>query len=89
MQNVLNDCPTPAKPSIDHIQDCQDQQRQAMEHLVAHLRQALKQGIDVFFDDERRERTRQRRELERAFELYRQADAKVEILIAQFGPRLS
>ena len=84
MQNVLNDCPTPSKPSIDHIQDCQNQQRQAMEHLVAHLRQTLEQGTDVF-SDARRERTRERRELEKAFELYRQADAKADILIAQFG----
>lgn len=85
MLNVLNDCPTPSKPSMDHIQECQDQQRQAMEHLIEHLRQTLKQGTDAFFSDARRERTRQRKELEKAFELYRQADAKIDILIAQFG----
>jgi hypothetical protein len=87
MQNVLNDCPTPSKPSIDHIQDCQNQQRQAMEHLIEHLRQTLEREAVMPFNDARRERTRQRRELERAFELYRQADAKIDILIGRFGGR--
>ena len=85
MQNALKNCPSPTKPSIDHIQDCQDQQRQAMDHVVAHLRQKIVERSSYSFNETQRECARQRRQLDRAFELYKQADAKVQVLITRFG----
>lgn len=85
MKNALENCPSPAKPSIDHIQGCQDQQRQAMDHLIAHLRQSITESSDLLITDPRRECSRQQKQLERAFELYKQADTKFQILIDHFG----
>ena len=89
MKKALENCPSPSKPSTDHIQDCQEQQRQAMEHLIAHLRQMIASRSDVPFNGALRECNAQRRQLEKAFELYKQAEAKVQVIIAQFGGALS
>jgi hypothetical protein len=85
MQNALKNCPSPTKPSIDHIQSCRDEQQQLTDHLIAHLRQKIVERSNDSFNETQRECARQRKQLDRAFELYKQAEAKVQILIGHFG----
>lgn len=85
MKNALENCPSPTKPSIDHIQSCRDEQQQLTDHLIAHLRQKIVERSSYSFNETQRECARQRRQLDRAFELYKQADTKVQILIGHFG----
>lgn len=77
----LENCPFPTKPSMGHIIDCLDQQRKAMEHLVAHVGQMIRGRADVAIKDDLRECKRQRRQLEKALELSKQAEAKIQVLI--------
>jgi hypothetical protein len=60
-----------------------------MEHLMTHLRQMIASRSDVAFNGALRECNTQRRQLEKAFELYKQAEAKAQVIIAQFGGALS
>jgi len=84
MQNALKNCPSPTKPSIDHIESCRDEQQQLTDHVIVHLRQKIVERSNHSFNETQRECARQRRQLDRAFELYKQAEAKVQILITQF-----
>src|ERR1700690_3868107 len=72
MPNVPDSCPSPSKPSITHIQECQDQQRQAFEHLLVHLRQKIAESYSVAFNDGLKECARRSKQLESAFELFKQ-----------------
>lgn len=85
MKNALETCATPTKPSEAHIQGCQDQQRQAMDHLIAHIRQRIAEVSATAFADSLRECNSRRKQLEKALELYKQADTKFQILIDHFG----
>ena len=56
---------------------------------MTHLRQMIASRSDVAFNGALRECNTQRRQLEKAFELYKQAEAKAQVIIAQFGGALS
>ena len=88
MPNALKNCPSPTKPPINHIQECQDQQRQAMDHLIAHLRQKIVERSNAPIVDGQKECARLRSQLNKAFEFYKQAEAKIQVLIADFGGSL-
>jgi hypothetical protein len=85
MPNVPDSCASPLKPTMGHIQECQDQQRQAFEHLLVHLRQKIAESYSVAFNDGLKECARRSKQLESAFELFKQAEAKVQILISWCG----
>lgn len=68
-QNLPQDCPYKFAVPKNHVVECYDRHRQAFDHLVGHLNGR----VNVY----------QRKELQKAFELYREAQAKLEILIAQ------
>jgi hypothetical protein len=85
MPNVPDSCPSPLKPSINNVQECLDQQRQAFEHLLTHVRQVIAERSNFVLRDALKECSRQRRELDSAFELFKRAEAKVQIIVEGFG----
>jgi hypothetical protein len=85
MENELQKCPIPLKPTDAHIRDCLREQQQATAHVLAHVKQKVdERKNDPPFLGTRSEIARQRKRLEKAFELFKQAEAHLHILIA--GP---
>jgi hypothetical protein len=85
MEKQLEDHLVIRKPLINQILNCHDQQRQATDQLITHLRQMIHDRSCLSFGDEQKEAGRQLRQLERAFELYKQAEAKIQIIITRLG----
>ena len=85
METKLQNRPADGKPLIDQAWNCYDQQHRVTEDLIAHVRRIIQDRSRIAFGDEQKEGARQLRQLERAFELYKQADAKIQLLLARLG----
>ena len=85
METKLQNRPADGKPLIDQARDCYDVQRRATEDLITHVRLMMQDQSRFSFRDEQREDRRQLSQLESAFELYKQAEAKIQLLLARLG----
>ena len=85
METIVEKCPADGKAASHHIQDCHDEQLRANEHVFHHLRQIIMKASDLPYGHGQKEIARKLRELEKAFELCKQAEAKIQILITALG----
>jgi hypothetical protein len=85
METTIEKCPADGKAAFHHIRACHDEQRRANEHVINHLRQLILKRSQLSFGHEQREIARKSRQLERAFELYEEAEAKIQILLTWLG----
>jgi hypothetical protein len=92
MKNPLENCPLGLQsptPGEDHVLSCVEEHRAAAAHLVAHLREALRRRSNYpVFERERRQHPLLLRQLERAHEVSKEADAKFESLISRLASSL-
>ena len=88
MENTALSCSNVSKPTREHVRDCMRQQQEATEHLLRHLQQIVGEYSGSPFKHDRAEYVRRCKRLEKAFELFRQADTQVHILIAGPGGAL-
>ena len=85
METKLQNRPADGNPLIDQARNSYDQQRRATEDLIASIRRIIQDQSRFSFGDNRKEDARQLRQLESAFELYKQAEAKIQMLLARLG----
>lgn len=76
------------KPAAEHVKSLLDTQRQTTTHILDDLRYLLLKESDLIFKRQSSEIERRLRQLERALEFYRRAEARIEILISHLGGRL-
>jgi hypothetical protein len=89
MTSPLESCPNYAKhrkAALAHLEQCIEQLREAQSHLVGHIRSSFRQrlsdGPPKIVGLRNRECLRQLREVDKAYELGKQAEAKFETLIS-------
>jgi hypothetical protein len=80
---------TPAmKAATEHVKNVLDSQRQTTAHLLADLRYLLLKDSDLIFKHRTNDIERRLRQIERALEFYRSAEARIEILISHLEGRV-
>ncbi len=89
-QHSVGFCPTqspefPAGSSLtEHLERCLEAQRQAAAHLIRDLRHLAREQSNLALSGDRTY-SQQLTQIDRAYELWRQAEAKLEILISRIG----
>jgi hypothetical protein len=76
---------TDDKATCHPIQECHADQIRANEHVFTHIRQLIARRAGFYFPNEQTEVARKTRQLERAFELNKESEAKIQILITWLG----
>jgi hypothetical protein len=80
---------TPAmKAAAEHVKNVLDSQRQTTTHLLEDLRYLLLKDSDLIFKHRTNDIERRLRQIERALEFYRSAEARIEILISHLEGRV-
>jgi hypothetical protein len=80
---------TPAmKAATEHVKKVLDSQRQTTTHLLEDLRYLILKDSDLIMNRRANEIERRLRQIERALEFYRSAEARIEILISHLGGRV-
>lgn len=90
MTSPLQNCPNHRKDrraSIAHLEECVQSFREAQSHLVAHLRSINREDLSADGHprtqrQRNQENQRRLREIDKAYELGKQAEAKFETLIS-------
>ncbi len=89
MTSPLESCPNYAKDrkaAVAHLEDCVERLRESQSHLVAHLRTVFRQRMSDapprFSRIRNQDCSRHLREVDKAYELGKQAEAKFETLIS-------
>jgi hypothetical protein len=81
--------PAPAKPTdVDQLTQLLKTYRDATAEIYTALRVRLAKEARLFMSPSPQTYTRRVQQLEKAFELHRQAEAKIELLVAHFGGSL-
>jgi len=80
-------CPTSRSTKSERLNELFEAQRHASSQLHAELGKMLTQKEDLF-PKARTEHRRLRAQFERAYELTRQAEAKIELVLSQYTGRL-
>ncbi len=93
MTSPLQNCPNhrkDRKASIAHMEDCVESLREAQSHLVAHLRSISREDLSEDWPPKmerqrNQEGLRRLREIDKAYELGKQAEAKFETLLSSLA----
>lgn len=93
MTSPLESCPNhrkDRKTSIAHMEDCVESLREAQSHLVAHLRSIYRDDLSADVPPRTQRQSNQEclrrlREIDKAYELSKQAEAKFETLISSLA----
>jgi hypothetical protein len=80
--------PSPRSTSSERLLELFEAQRRASAQLHAELRNRLKEWEDLFPTPARPEHRRLKAQFEKAFELTKQAEAKIELLISHYSGRI-
>ena len=81
--------PAPVKPAdVDQLAQLLEANRHATAEIFTVLRVRLAKEASLGMNPPPQARSRRVQQLEKAFELHQQADAKIELLIAHFGGTL-
>ena len=93
MTSPLENCPNykkDRKAALAHLEDSIESLREAQSHLVAHLRSIFRERLSQDWPprlerQRNQECLRRLREIDRAYELSKQAEAKFETLISNLA----
>ena len=86
-ESALSDCPTGPgqfESAISHLKDCISRHHEAAAHIAEHLRESVRRSAARCFIKQRELRSALK-EIERALELSKVAEAKFEALFSRWG----
>jgi hypothetical protein len=85
METTQEKCPADGNTTLHPIQDCRAEQVRVNEHVFTHIRQLISERAGFHFPNDQTEVARKMRQLERAFELNKESEAKIQLLITWLG----